>query len=35
MIACVATVMILLQIATINKYYYYNNKIKKNTKTDK
>ena len=34
MIACVATVMILLQIATINKYYY-NNKIKKNTKTDK
>ena len=34
MIAYVATVMILLQIATINKYCY-NNKINKNTKTDK
>ena len=33
-IACVATVMILLQIATINKYCY-NNKINKTTTADK
>ena len=33
-IACVATVMILLQIATIYKYCY-NNKINKTTTADK
>ena len=33
-IACVATVMMLLETATINKYWY-NNKINKTTTTDK